>query len=349
MPRIVDSDDDDAGQQSDGNAGRNLQAAHLVAQSRPSAGGGGGGAGGTSRAVHNGNEENDDDEEEGPVQRRNVVRFSAAEKGKGKAAAMSTRSGGRVGLDDDDVEMADEDGDQEDADADADADADEDLDLDLDDVDEVAGGSGGGGAQSKRKKGGKGTTFSWEEEYTRSWDALTEDVHGSLEGAVAAFLTSSKRRRILRDTAAVQRGIIRHVFLVLDLSEAMTDRDMRPSRLDVTLKYAQEFVGEFFDQNPISQLAIVGTRDGMAERISPLGGNPVEHVKALQNKRKLAASGEPSLQNALNMARSGLAWVSCRLKSRARARAGADVRHCPPLADTCRHTALAKSSSSLAR
>ena len=169
--------------------------------------------------------------------------------------------------------------------------------------DEQDDGEFEGGKSSK--KGGR-TKLSWEEEYSRSWDLVTEDVHGSLEGAVAAFLTSSKRRRVLRDTTAIQRGIIRHLYLVIDLSESMTDRDMRPSRLELTLKYAQEFVAEFFDQNPISQLAIVGTRDGMAERVSHLGGNPVEHVKALQNKRKLLPSGEPSLQNALNMCRSGL-------------------------------------------
>lgn len=29
---------------------------------------------------------------------------------------------------------------------------------------------------------------------------------------------------------------------------------------------------EFFDQNPISQMAIVVTRDGQAERLSALGG-----------------------------------------------------------------------------
>lgn len=35
---------------------------------------------------------------------------------------------------------------------------------------------------------------------------------------------------------------------------------------------AQEFVTEFFDQNPISQLAILVTRDGSAERLSALSG-----------------------------------------------------------------------------
>lgn len=34
----------------------------------------------------------------------------------------------------------------------------------------------------------------------------------------------------------------------------------------------QEFVSEFFDQNPISQMAILVSRDGQAERLSPLGG-----------------------------------------------------------------------------
>lgn len=212
------------------------------------------------------------EEADGPRVKR--TRLTAAEKGKGKASAIH---------DDEEEDLIDDQAGE---------------DEELDETEEVAGG----------KKGSK-ATFSWEEEYTRSWDALTEDVHGSLEGAVAAFLTSNKRRRIQRDTAAIQRGIIRHLFLVIDLSEAMNDKDMRPSRLEITLKYAQEFVGEFFDQNPISQLGIIVTRDGMAERISQLGGNPVEHLKALQNKRKLLASGEPSLQNALNMARSGLAYV----------------------------------------
>jgi hypothetical protein len=38
-------------------------------------------------------------------------------------------------------------------------------------------------------------------------------------------------------------------------------------------------------------------------------GNPMEHLKALQNKKKLEARGEPSLMNVLEMARSGLSSV----------------------------------------
>jgi transcription initiation factor TFIIH subunit 2 len=252
--------------------------------------------------------DSEDDSDEG-VRRKDdefiddseAARFTAKEKGKGRVTRQQNKdsNGNTVMLEaqDDDDDEAEEEEESDDEDAGP-----------RKRKGPVAGGGakpGGGGGSSRVK-------LAWEEEYSRSWDALTEDVHGSLEGAVAAFLTNSKRRRILRDTAAIQRGIIRHLYLVLDLSESMSDRDMRPSRLELMLKYSAEFVGEFFDQNPISQLAIIGTQNGMANRISPLGGNPVEHLKKLQDlasKKKDAISGEPSLQNALNMARSGLAHL----------------------------------------
>lgn len=78
--------------------------------------------------------------------------------------------------------------------------------------------------------------------------------------------------RVLRDTTSIQRGIIRHVYLVIDLSLAMLVREHKSSWLDLTIQFACDFVGEFFDQNPISQMAILTTRDGSAERLSPLSG-----------------------------------------------------------------------------
>ncbi|GAA94518.1 uncharacterized protein L969DRAFT_83920 [Mixia osmundae IAM 14324] len=177
-----------------------------------------------------------------------------------------------------------------------------------------AKGKAAQGKANKRRKTANGTAngeanYSWEEDYKRSWDVVREDERGSLQGAVKDILERSKRRRIMRDTTSIQRGIIRHLYFIIDLSEAMTDRDLRPTRLELTIKYAIEFVNEYFDQNPISQMAILVTKDGIAERISPLSGNPVDHVRALESKRKLDPSGEPSLQNVLEMARSGLAHL----------------------------------------
>jgi transcription initiation factor TFIIH subunit 2 len=73
-------------------------------------------------------------------------------------------------------------------------------------------------------------------------------------------------------TEAVRRTIIRHLVLVIDLSAAMLDRDMRPNRFDLSLEYSREFVAEWFDQNPLGQIGIVGMKDGIAERVCALSG-----------------------------------------------------------------------------
>ncbi len=161
-------------------------------------------------------------------------------------------------------------------------------------------------AASASKSKSKDQGYSWEATYKRSWDAVAEDDSGSLESAVRQMIEGSKRRRTLKDVAPVQRGIIRHLVLLIDLSASMLEKDMRPNRFDVALQYAREFVNEYFDQNPIGQLSVIGTREGIAERLAMMGGNTVDHTASLSNKRRLEPRGEPSLQNALEMARSSL-------------------------------------------
>lgn len=112
--------------------------------------------------------------------------------------------------------------------------------------------------------------------------------------------------RLLRDTTPLQRGIIRHLILVLDLSQSMAEKDIRPTRYLLALRYAQEFVIEFFEQNPISQLGVIGMRDGLAVRISDMSGNPTDHITAIHALRPDDPKGLPSLQNALEMARGAL-------------------------------------------
>ena len=115
--------------------------------------------------------------------------------------------------------------------------------------------------------------------------------------------------RLLKDTTPLQRGIIRHLILILDMSLAMNEKDLRPTRYLLMLSYTEAFIREFFEQNPISQLGIVGMRDGVATRISDMSGNPTSHVAAIRECRSTANSepkGNPSLENALEMARAAL-------------------------------------------
>jgi transcription initiation factor TFIIH subunit 2 len=53
----------------------------------------------------------------------------------------------------------------------------------------------------------------------------------------------------------------------------MLDGDMRPNRFDLSLEYSREFVAEWFDQNPLGQIGIVGMKDGIAERVCALSGS----------------------------------------------------------------------------
>jgi transcription initiation factor TFIIH subunit 2 len=86
----------------------------------------------------------------------------------------------------------------------------------------------------------------------------------------------------------------------------MVEKDLRPTRYLLTIRYASEFVTEYFEQNPISQLGIIGMRDGIAVRISDMSGNPTEHIEKLKVLRTQEAQGNPSLQNALEMGRAAL-------------------------------------------
>lgn len=112
--------------------------------------------------------------------------------------------------------------------------------------------------------------------------------------------------RLLKDTTPLQRGIIRHTILVLDLSTAMIEKDLRPTRHLLTISYTIAFIREFFEQNPISQLGILGMREGLAIRVSDMSGNPNDHISAVRALRSTDPKGNPSLQNALDMARAAL-------------------------------------------
>jgi transcription initiation factor TFIIH subunit 2 len=151
----------------------------------------------------------------------------------------------------------------------------------------------------------------WETEYSRTVEKNVQPADdGTLGQSVQEKEEERKRKRLRKDTKPFQRGIIRHVVLVLDLSEAMMEKDMRPNRFITMINYTQDYIREFFEQNPISQMSVLGMHDGVCIRVSELSGNPAEHVAAIQGLRSKddgkEPKGAPSLQNALELARATL-------------------------------------------
>jgi transcription initiation factor TFIIH subunit 2 len=160
-------------------------------------------------------------------------------------------------------------------------------------------------AKAPPKDSSPGNRARWEAGAQKNWD-LHEGDDGNLTSVLGGMEEATKRLRLQKDTTPLQRGIIRHCLLVLDLSQAMVEKDLRPTRFLLTLTYTMAFIREFFEQNPISQLGILGMRDGLAIRISELSGNPNDHIAALKELRNTEPKGAASLQNALDMCRAAL-------------------------------------------
>lgn len=78
------------------------------------------------------------------------------------------------------------------------------------------------------------TSYRWET-FKRSWDQLQEDDNGEIK--LGNIVKKRRRRSRFTDTSAaaagsIQRGIIRHVIVLLDMGESMALLDMKPNRGD---------------------------------------------------------------------------------------------------------------------
>ena len=140
-----------------------------------------------------------------------------------------------------------------------------------------------------------------------SWSQINEDEEGNLllnsheisSAASQADQIRIRRKRLsLMDHAQasrrIRRDMIRYVYLILDLSEAIHEKDaalaagrsnsssgppsdggggIHRTRLDIILDLIHELVVEYFNQNPLSHLGLVICKNGEAQILSPLSGN----------------------------------------------------------------------------
>mmetsp|Transcript_34268 Transcript_34268/g.75411 ORF Transcript_34268/g.75411 Transcript_34268/m.75411 type:complete len:553 (-) Transcript_34268:202-1860(-) len=182
----------------------------------------------------------------------------------------------------------------------------------------TAGGGGGGDLQQQQQ-------HAWEQtDSSQLWSQVQEDADGNLishTGAIdEATLIRLRRKRLsradyARSSRRLVRDMIRYVYLVIDLSRCMYDRDpVLPggTRFDAVLSVVSQFVGEYYDQNPLSHLGLIVVRNGEAEMITRLTGSRTAHAAALVQIRKEVgealstnpngAGGVFSLQNGLEVA-----------------------------------------------
>ncbi|KAF6209591.1 hypothetical protein GE061_015339 [Apolygus lucorum] len=153
-----------------------------------------------------------------------------------------------------------------------------------------------------------GKEYRWETGYEKTWEAIQEDEKGSLEASVADIIQKAKRQAQMQRKGHTRLGMMRHMFIILDGSDAMLDQDLKPTRQFCTLKLLESFIEEFLYESPLSQLGFILTRNKRAQKISELSGNSKKHLENLKANFSApsACSGEPSLQNALELAKATL-------------------------------------------
>ena len=151
----------------------------------------------------------------------------------------------------------------------------------------------------------KNDAYAWEGAFERSWDNIQENEKGELElGSTEVEEHQHRRLEIVR---SVRKGLIRYLFVILDLSKGMSLKDWKPHRCAVAVEILESFVKDYLDQSPISQLGVIGMQAQRASKLSDLSSNPNAHIEQLQ--KCSTVNGEPSLQNALELARTSLQFV----------------------------------------
>ena len=159
-------------------------------------------------------------------------------------------------------------------------------------------------AAAEDEKDDDPTEYVWEGLYDRPWEAVVTQSDGTLRGA-----RHREHGKNLADVqTGVRRAVMRSVMLVIDASRAVgvPDPEFKPSRLAAMVDVASAFVKDFFEQNPISTLAVLTMRDGRAEQLTEASCNPRQHLNALTNLGEAGGRGDASLQNALELAREAL-------------------------------------------
>ena len=170
--------------------------------------------------------------------------------------------------------------------------------------------------------------FKWEKQYQKSWDVIQEDEDGNLSTSIDKLLQKNWQIRRIRSKhtsdqptiGVVRCGIIRHIFLVIDVSRSsLEETDFHPTRFACIMHCIEShFIAKFFQLNCLAKVGIVMLRRGMAEKICDLTSDSTQFIQSLRSFAKSLSEEEesfsrssfPSLMNGVQIASKNLSLFS---------------------------------------
>ena len=145
-------------------------------------------------------------------------------------------------------------------------------------------------------------SYRWEQNKATTWSSVIEDEEGKIVAVNNSDRDRAYRAKKQRITASVRRGIIRYLVLAIDCSEQSFEKDFRPSRIEQSVVCSKSFIREYFDQNPISNLGLICSRERTAEKLSELSANPKSHEHCLDHFLRDCNNASVTNKSASNLA-----------------------------------------------
>lgn len=122
--------------------------------------------------------------------------------------------------------------------------------------------------------------FRWEEKFQHTWESqAATEMSGGL--------------RINRRMDTLQRGVVRKVLLILDLSSSIEERDFLPSRKWHLRNGVLSFYRAFAENNPLSTVGVMVVSDGVAHLVTSILSSEEsisEYLEALEGRGKFSLS-----------------------------------------------------------
>lgn len=133
-----------------------------------------------------------------------------------------------------------------------------------------------------------------------------EAAGGSTASDAPANMRQVKVNGSPASDAPVRRGMVRYLYLLVDMTEAARQPDYRPRRHEFAVEAAKSFARRFLSENPLAEVGLVVLRAGTAEVGLALGSSAEEFCERVSAAAAEGPRGRMSLSSGLQRALSGL-------------------------------------------